>query len=56
MSIEERVGRVEEAILIMKDLPLNQNDWLDDYYKALREWREDFEFKINALIDSQIRN
>ena len=56
MSIEERVGRVEEAILTMKDLLLNQNDRLDDYYKALRESRKDFEFKMNALIDSQMRS
>ncbi|MCA1639377.1 MAG: hypothetical protein LC768_13760 [Acidobacteria bacterium] len=54
--MKETVGRVEEVILIMKDLLLNQNDRLDGYYKALRESREDFEFKMNALIDSQIRN
>jgi hypothetical protein len=29
---------------------------LEDYYKALRESREDFNFKMNALIDAQIKN
>ena len=55
MSLENRVDKIEEAILIMKDLPVSHNDRLDDYYKALEESRKDFEFKLNALIDSQIR-
>ena len=56
MSLENRVDKIEEAILIMKDLLVSHNDRLDDYYKALEESREDFEFKLNALIDSQMRN
>ena len=56
MSLENRVDKIEEAILIMKDLPVSHNDRLDDYYKALEESRKDFEFKLNALIDSQIRS
>lgn len=52
---EERIGRVEEAIVILKDLVVNHDERLDDYFRALRESREDFEFKMNALIDSQIR-
>ena len=63
MSDEERVKRVEEAIVLMKDLLIshenrldNYDQRLDDYYKAMRESREDFEFKLNALIDAQLRN
>ncbi len=56
MSIEERVSRVEEAILILRDLNLNHNERLDDYFRALRESREDFEFKMNAVIDAQMQN
>jgi hypothetical protein len=56
MSLEQRVDRIEEAILVMKDLLVSQSGRLDDYYKALNESREDFEFKLNALIDAQIRN
>jgi hypothetical protein len=56
MSGEERIKRVEEAIVIMKDLLVHQSGRLDDYYKVLTESREDFDFKINALIDVQMRN
>ena len=56
MSIEKRMDRVEEAILIMKDLLVSHDERLEDYFRALCESREDFEFKSNALIDSQIRN
>ena len=56
MSLAGKVNKIEEAILIMKDLLVSHNDRLDDYYKALEDSREDFEFKMNALIDSQMRN
>ncbi len=84
MSLENRVGKIEEAIVIMKDLLVSHNGRLDDYFDALNrerqerldaisqerqerldaisqerqereESRRDFEFKINALIDSQIK-
>ena len=62
MSLENRVDKIEVAILIMKDLPVSHNDRLDDYYLALEnerreceESRKDFEFKLNALINSQMR-
>ena len=53
---EERVKLIEEAILLMKDLLVNHNGRLDDYHKAIRESREDFDFKMNALIDAQMKN
>jgi hypothetical protein len=56
MGLEERVNKIEEAILIMKNLLENHDERLEDYYKALRESREDFNFKMNALIDAQIKN
>ena len=56
MEIEERVKLVEDAILLMKDLLLSHNGRLDDYHKAFRESREDFDFKMNALIDAQMKN
>lgn len=56
MSIEKRMDRVEEAILIMKDLLVSHDERLEDYFRVLRESREDFNFKLNALIDAQIRN
>ena len=56
MEIEERVKLVEEAVLLMKDLLLSHNGRLDDYHKAFKESREDFDFKLNALIDSQMKN
>ena len=63
MTDEERFERIEEAIILMKDLLISHENRLDghgqrldDYCKAMRESREDFEFKLNALIDAQIQN
>ena len=56
MGDEERIKRVEEAIVIMKDLLVSHNERLEDYFRALHESREDFNFKLNALIDAQIKN
>jgi hypothetical protein len=55
MELEKRVGLVEEAILLMKGILVSHSERLDDYYLALGKSREDFEFKMNALIDSQIK-
>lgn len=56
MTTEERVKLVEEAIVILKDLNINHSERLDDYFRAMRESREDFDFKMNALINSQMQN
>ena len=56
MSVEKRLETVEEAILIMKDLLVSHDERLEDYFKVLQESREDFNFKLNALIDAQMRN
>jgi len=74
MSLENRMGVVEEAILIMKDLLVSHDERLENYFSALNaernerenalnaersereESRKDFDFKLNALIDAQIRN
>jgi DNA polymerase II small subunit/DNA polymerase delta subunit B len=55
MDGERRLTKVEEAIEIMKTLLVSHDERLEDYYKAMEESRRDFEFKMNALIDSQIR-
>ncbi len=56
MSLENRVDKIEDAILIMKDLLVSHDERLENYFKALQKSREDFDFKINALIDAQMRN
>ncbi len=85
MSLEDRVNRIEEAILIMKNLLVSHDERLENYFDALNaerseranalnaerserasalnaersareESRKDFDFKLNALIDAQIRN
>lgn len=55
MSLEERMGHVEDAILAMKDLLVSHDDRLEGYFNALERSREDFEFKVNALVDSQVK-
>ncbi|MGC2238290.1 MAG: hypothetical protein WA584_19205 [Pyrinomonadaceae bacterium] len=56
MSDEERFKRIERAIITMQDLVISHDERLEDYFRALRESREDFNFKLNALIDAQIKN
>ena len=56
MSLEKGMDKVEEAVLIMKDLLVSHDERLEDYFKVLQESREDFNFKLNALIDAQMRN
>jgi hypothetical protein len=56
MGLEEKVAKIEEAVLIMKDLLVSHDERLEDYFKALRDSREDFDFKMNALIDAQLKN
>ena len=63
MENEERFRRIEEAILTMKDLVVRHEERLDENYFEFKnekiereESRKDFDFKFNALIDSQIRS
>ena len=56
MDIEKRVKMIEEAIMLMKDLIIRHDERLDTFQTEIRESREDFNFKMNALIDAQIRN
>lgn len=55
-KLEDRKDLIEQAILQMRDILLRHDDRLDDYYSALRESRENFDFKMNALIDAQLKN
>lgn len=65
-SGENRTKLIEQAILQMKDLVIrheerldNHNERLDshdDFSKSIRESREDFNFKLNAVIDLQLEN
>ncbi|HXH70508.1 MAG TPA: hypothetical protein VNI60_09280 [Pyrinomonadaceae bacterium] len=62
MSLESRVGKIEDVISLMKDLLVSHDERLEDYFNALNrerqerdESRKDFDFKLNALIDSQIK-
>ena len=63
MSDDERIKRVEEAIVIIKDLIVRYDERIDIFVERLvtfdeemKKSREDLEFKINAVVDSQIRN
>ncbi len=61
-EFRKKVDKIEEVILMVKDLVLSHEERLDqhhqnldDFYKAMDESRKDFDFKINALIDLEIR-
>jgi hypothetical protein len=56
METDERVKPIEEAIVLMKNLLLRHEERLDHFDESLRKSREDFDFKMNALIDAQIKN
>ncbi len=53
---ENRTNLIEHAILQMKDLVISHEERFDDFSKSIRESREDFNFKLNALIDLQLEN
>jgi len=53
---EKRTKLIEQAILQMKDLVISHETRLDDFSQSIRESREDFNFKLNALIDLQLEN
>lgn len=40
----------------MKNLVVSHGERLKNYFRALEESREDFNFKLNGLTDAQIRN
>jgi hypothetical protein len=55
MSDSERIKRVEETILLLKDLTINHSGRMDDFLTAVenerherKESRKDFDFKLNA--------
>ena len=56
MSLEQRVDRIEDTILVMKDLLVSHDERLEDYFRAMNEFREEFQFKMNAVIDAQLKN
>jgi methyl-accepting chemotaxis protein len=56
MSLEQRVDRIEDTILVMKDLLVSHNERLGDYFRAMNEFREEFQFKMNAVINAQLKN
>lgn len=41
MSLESRVGKIEEAIGIMKDLLVSHDERLEDYFNALNRERQE---------------
>ena len=56
MSDAERIKQVEEAVITMKDLILRFDERVDTFRDDMIRSREDFEFKMNTVIDAQIRN
>ncbi len=54
--MEEPVSRIERAIILMQDLLLRHEERIDTFDVDFKRSREDFEFKMNALIDAQIKN
>jgi hypothetical protein len=59
----ERLKGLEDVAFIVKDAIVNRSERMDDFLSALEnerrereESRKDFEFKLNALIDAQLRN
>lgn len=53
---EDRTKLIEQAIIQMRDLVISHDERMEDYFRALRESREDFNFKLNAVIAAQLEN
>ena len=56
MSTEERVKRIEKAMVLMQELIVRHEERIDTFDVDFKRSREDFEFKLNALIDAQLKN
>ena len=56
MNLEERGNRIEDVVVILKDLIVRHEERLDTFDLDFKRSREDFEFKMNALIDAQLKN
>ncbi|MEJ7846871.1 MAG: hypothetical protein WKF92_02155 [Pyrinomonadaceae bacterium] len=53
---ETRTKLLEQAILQMKELVIRHEERLDDSAKLIQDSREDFDFKMNAMIQAQREN
>ena len=63
MNIEDKVDRMEGVIVLLKELIVRHEERLDNHEERhnwfeadLKRSREDFDFKMNALINAQIKN
>ena len=56
MNVEDRVNRMEDVIVLLKDLIVRHEERLDTFDIDFERSRNDFDFKMNALIDAQIKN
>ena len=62
MNVEDKVDRMADVIVLLKDLIVRHKERLDNHderhnwFEAdLKRSREDFDFKMNALIDAQLK-
>ena len=56
MNDDERQKALEIAVLSMKELVLRHEERLDTFNEDFIRSREDFDFKLNALINAQMKN
>ena len=62
MNVEDKVDRMADVIVLLKDLIVRHKERLDNHEErhnwfeaGLKRSREDFDFKMNALIDAQLK-
>lgn len=56
MNGDDRVNRMEDVIVLLKDLIVRHEERLDTFDVDFERSRNDFDFKMNALIEAQIKN
>ena len=56
MTSEEIVDRIEKAMIVMQEIIVRHDERIDTFDADLKRSRKNFEFKMNALIDAQIKN
>ena len=56
MNADDRQDALEQAVLAMKELVLRHEERLDTFDADFARSRQDFDFKLNALIDAQLKN
>ena len=56
MTAQERIDRMEDVMVVINKLLVRHAERIDTFDADFKRSREDFEFRMNAVIDAQLNN